>query len=156
MRNKLLVIATIELAVLAFTAGCIQQQHRLYPGSPRPPSEVAILECGPGRGLLEAAFWITEIDGRPGPSSGHYGLHCVIELEPGPHAVKVMFTRGTWFTGGAVSSDRPIPVQFEAKGGKRYRLRAEMQRPTAAQRALAVTVGIPGSVSAHVSIVEGD
>ena len=110
------------LALAGLLVGC-KTSHQLYSGSPRPPSEIAILKGGveQDRDYIR----VEQVDGKPGPNKWAGGsvppvynsrLHgrYFIELEPGVHTVVV-----NW----SFSAERKT-VGFEAKAGKAYTIKA--------------------------------
>ena len=93
------------------------KEYRMYPGAPRPLSEIAVVECDSASGVS-----VTEIDGmRKRIQCGLAELGSMkIEVLPGPHTVKLrLFFSQTTRT---FYSDAELAKAFEARAGATYRL----------------------------------
>lgn len=100
-------------------AGC-KTTVQMYPGPPRPSSEVAVLQLGPDVGLFS-------VDGE----SFNVEKLKDIELLPGTHAVKAVYFKPpsrAVAAGkkpsiiGGLQSEQPLHLVFQAAAGRTYRL----------------------------------
>jgi hypothetical protein len=113
----------VRLSLLAWCcfilAGC-ETVVRMYPGPAQPSSEVAVLQLGPDVGIFSIdsrSFDVEQIKD--------------IELLPGTHAVKAVYLKlpderevegDPLSIVGAIRSESPLYLVFEAVAGGKYRL----------------------------------
>ena len=107
---------TCVLLVLLASLGC--QTKQLYPGPVRPSEEVAILERGSGRAIVQ----FTSIDGVEVKGSGFHVL-------PGGHHIEVTVRVQITLSGGVAQriwTRIPCTADFVAEAGKTYFVRGDL------------------------------
>jgi len=117
---------------------------RMYEGPALPDTEVAVIDGHESHGIAVMVVWVIpapvpqhrtsvlSVDGRP------RDLGTDVEVLPGPHRVKVRYTRapdanfcvaGSYGLGVCVEEDMTyeLEIEFAAEAGHRYRVLAERQ-----------------------------
>jgi hypothetical protein len=95
------------LAFVGILTSCATN-YRLYPGSPRPSSEIAVLRSS------SAFITVKEVDGVKGPFGNSIDGRFCIELTAGPHSLTMAYC------GWAGASKRDQVIHFTVEKGKKY------------------------------------
>jgi hypothetical protein len=127
-RRSLGTLLALVTLVLVAGPGCATAQYQLYPGPPRARGEIAVLWGGGGMGLSQSLrLW--SVDGKPGPNEGiGYGDRSNgafrIELEPGPHVLRVGVLNLGTAPGALVVVERggDRDLELDAKPAGSYKL----------------------------------